>query len=205
LVKAASARSQELAALRADLEALRARVGAAEDADQARLDVFTTASVGTLWADDGLSGLALPGGRPAFSVLGGLDLELPFGGGRASADAARARTQLAAAEARYRARADAITAEITSLRVTLEAAVDQIAIATETARLANELAEAERQRLLLGTSTSADVVKAEQTLREAELRKLRAAVTELTSRFQLEHATGALLDRFASVLSRRSS
>lgn len=33
-----------------------------------------------------------------------------------------ARTQLAAAEARYQARAEAIAAEITSLRVTLEAA-----------------------------------------------------------------------------------
>ncbi|WP_437806190.1 TolC family protein [Sorangium sp. So ce1078] len=205
LTRAARERSQELAAMRADLEALRARVSSAEDADQIRLDVFTTASVGTLWADDSLSGLSLPGGRPAFSVLGGLDLELPFGGGRAPADAARARTQLAAAEARYQARAEAIAAEITSLRVTLEAAADQVALATETARLAGELAEAERQRLLLGTSTSADVVKAEQTLREAELRKLRAVVTALTSRFQLDHATGALLDRFASVLPRRSS
>ncbi|WP_437573344.1 TolC family protein [Sorangium sp. So ce887] len=205
LTRAARERSQELAALRADLEAQRARVSSAEDADQVKLDVFTTASVGTLWADDRLPGLSLPGGRPAFSVLGGLDLELPFGGGRAPADAARARTQLAVAEARYQARAEAIAAEITSLRVTLEAAADQVALAMETARLAGELAEAERQRLLLGTSTSADVVKAEQTLREAELRKLRAVVTALTSRFQLDHTTGALLDRFASVLPRRSS
>ncbi|WP_437604998.1 TolC family protein [Sorangium sp. So ce834] len=205
LTRAARERSQELAALRADLEAQRARVGAAEDADQVRLDVFTTASVRTPWADDGTSGVSLLGGRPAFTVLGGLDLELPFGGGRASADAARARTQLAAAEARYQTRAEAIAAELTSLRVTLEASDEQVALATETARLAGELAEAERQRLLLGTSTSADVVKAEQTLREAELRKLRAVVTALTSRFQLEHAAGALLDRFASVLPRRSS
>ncbi|WP_438003237.1 TolC family protein [Sorangium sp. So ce321] len=205
LVRAASERSRELAALRADLDATRARVGAAEDADQVRLDVFATASVGTLWENDALSGLALPGGRPAFSVLGGVDVELPFGGGRASADAARARTQLAAAEARYQARAEAIAAEISALRVSLEAAADQVALAAETARTAGELAEAERQRLQLGIATSSDVVQAEQTLREAELRRLRAAVTELTSRFQLEHATGALLERFASVLSRRSS
>ncbi|WP_437618112.1 TolC family protein [Sorangium sp. So ce1151] len=205
LVRAASERSRELAALRADLDAQRARVGAAEDADQVRLDVFTTASVGTLWANDALAGLALPGGRPAFSVLGGVDVEVPFGGGRASADAARARTQLAAAEARYQARAEAIAAEISALRVSLAAAADQVALAAETARTAGELAEAERQRLQLGIATSSDVVQAEQTLREAELRRLRAAVTELTSRFQLEHATGALLERFASVLSRRSS
>ncbi|MGK4003811.1 TolC family protein [Sorangium sp. So ce1036] len=205
LARAAAERSQELAAMRADLDALRARVGAAEDADQVRLDVFATASAGTEWGNDLLTGRSLPGMQPAFSALGGLDLELPFGGGRAAADAARARAQLAAAEARYRARLDAITAQISALRVNLDASADQVALASETARMAGELAEAERQRLLLGTSTSADVVKAEQTLREAELRKLRAAVSELTSRFQLEHAAGALLERFASVLPRRSS
>ncbi|WP_437707380.1 TolC family protein [Sorangium sp. So ce448] len=205
LVRAASERSLELAALRADLDAQRARVGAAEDADQIRLDLFATASMDGQWVRDGLPGLSLPGGRPAFGVLGGIEVELPLGGGRASADAARARTQLAAAEARYQARAEAIAADVSSLRASLEAAADQVALATETARMAGELAEAERQRLSLGTATSADVVQAEQTRREAELRRLRAAVTELTSRLQLDHETGALLVRFASVLPRRSS
>ncbi|WP_437790569.1 TolC family protein [Sorangium sp. So ce693] len=205
LVRAASERSLELAALRADLDAQRARVGAAEDADQIRLDLFATASMDGQWVRDGLPGLSLPGGRPAFGVLGGIEVELPLGGGRASADAARARTQLAAAEARYQARAEAIAADVSSLRASLEAAAEQVALATETARMAGELAEAERQRLSLGTATSADVVQAEQTRREAELRRLRAAVTELTSRLQLDHETGALLVRFASVLPRRSS
>ncbi|WP_437979656.1 TolC family protein [Sorangium sp. So ce117] len=205
LVRAASERSLELAALRADLDAQRARVGAAEDADQIRLDLFATASMDGQWVRDGLPGLSLPGGRPAFGVLGGIEVELPLGGGRASADAARARTQLAAAEARYQARAEALAADVSSLRASLEAAAEQVALATETARMAGELAEAERQRLSLGTATSADVVQAEQTRREAELRRLRAAVTELTSRLQLDHETGALLVRFASVLPRRSS
>ncbi|WP_441285663.1 TolC family protein [Sorangium sp. KYC3313] len=205
LVRAASERSLELAALRADLDAQRARVSAAEDADQIRLDLFAMASMDGQWVRDGLPGLSLPGGRPAFGVLGGIEVELPLGGGRASADAARARTQLAAAEARYQARAEAIAADVSSLRASLEAAAEQVALATETARMAGELAEAERQRLSLGTATSADVVQAEQTRREAELRRLRAAVTELTSRLQLDHETGALLVRFASVLPRRSS
>ncbi|WP_437274530.1 TolC family protein [Sorangium sp. So ce375] len=205
LVRAASERSLELAALRADLDAQRARVSAAEDADQVRLDLFATASMDGQWVRDGLPGLSLPGGRPAFGVLGGIEVELPLGGGRASADAARARTQLAAAEARYQARAEALAADVSSLRASLEAAAEQVALATETARMAGELAEAERQRLSLGTATSADVVQAEQTRREAELRRLRAAVTELTSRLQLDHETGALLVRFASVFPRRSS
>jgi outer membrane protein TolC len=192
-------RSPELAAMRADLDAARVRAGAAEDANQPRLDVFATASAGTLWATDNLPGLALPGGRPAYSVVGGLEFELPFGGGRAPADAAKARTQLSASQERYQARVDALTAQASTLRVALDAADDQVKLAGETARSAEELADAERQRLTLGTTTSADVVKAEQTLREAELRQRRAVVNQITSRFELDHVTGALLDRFASL------
>lgn len=204
VAQAVAARSPELAALRADIVAARSRVAAAADADQPRLDAFATASAGTLWASSGGAGLALIGGRPAFSVVGGLELELPFGGGRASADASRARVQLAAAEARYQARVDAIEAQASALLVALEAAAQQVELASETARMAAELVAAERQRLLLGTTTSAEVVRVEQTLREAELRRLRAVVSQATSRFQLEHATGALLDRFASLRGRSS-
>lgn len=202
--RAVAERSRELLAQRAELEATRSRVASAEDADQPRLDVFATASAGTLWAPSGGT-VSLIGGRPAYSIVGGLELELPLGGGRAGADAARARAQLAAAEARYRASVNAIKAEVGSLQVQLAAAGDQVELATQTARMAAELAEAERQRLLLGTTTSSEVVKAEQTRREAELRKLRAVVSQLSSRFQLEHAMGSLLDRFASTRVGRSS
>jgi outer membrane protein TolC len=112
-----------------------------------------------LW-DQG-SSFSLTGGRPTFGVFGGVELELPFGGGRYSADAARAETELEAAEA--------------------------------------------RQRVLLGTTTPQNVVSAEQTLREAELRRLRALVNQLSARFELEHTTGTLLERFASLQSRSSS
>jgi outer membrane protein len=196
--------SPELAALRAQLDVARSRVGVAEDANQPRLDVFATASAGALWANDTLPGLALPGGRPAYSIVGGVDFELPFGGGRASSDAARAQTELLASQARYEAREDALTAEASSLRISLDAAAEQVNLATETARSAAALSDAEHQRLALGTTTSADVVKAEQTLREAELRQRRAVVNQVTSRFELEHATGALLDRFAGSLGRLS-
>jgi outer membrane protein TolC len=205
VARAVSERSSELAAARAEIDATRSRVAVADDADQPRLDLFTTASVGTLWADDNLPGLTLPGGRPAFSVIGGIELELPLGGGRYSADAARARSQLAAAQERYQARLDAIKAEASSLRVSLKAAGEQVALASETARMASELADAERQRMRIGTTTPSEVVRAEQTASEAELRRLRAAVTQATARLELEHATGALLDRFASVFGGRSS
>jgi outer membrane protein TolC len=202
---AIQARSLELEQLRAELVAQRSRVAAAEDADQVKLDVFATASAGAQWFDDSYIGLDVPGSRPVFSVVGGLELELPFGGGRQKADAARARTQLAAAEARYQARVDAIQAEASTLRVNLEASLEQIRLATETSRISSQLAEAEQQRLQIGTTTSSDVVKAEQTAREAELRRLRAVVSQISSQLQLQHATGVLLDKYAAVLGGRSS
>jgi outer membrane protein TolC len=81
--------------------------------------------------------------------------------------------------------------------VSLSAAAEQVALSTETSSVASRLAEAERQRLTLGTTSAQNVVTAEQTSREAELRRLRALVSQVTARFELEHGTGHLLERCA--------
>lgn len=185
-----------LRALREEVERGQVRVRAASNAARPRLDAFATASVGTLW-DEG-SSFSLTGGRPTFSVLGGLELELPIGGGRQASDAAAASAELEAAEARYRAELQAARARVSSLAVNARAAGEQIELASQTALAAGQLAQAERQRLALGTTTSRDVVSAEQTSREAELRRLRAIVSEATARLSLEHATGTLLERYAA-------
>lgn len=207
LVKnAISSRSPELAALRADLEAARSRVKLADDSDQVRLDIFATVSTGFNWAETTTDpSVSLLGGRPVWSALAGLELELPLGTGRASYELTRAKEQLAASEARYQARYESIEADASSLRVNLAAADEQVALATETVRLSKSLAEGERQRLLIGTGTSSEVVKAEQTARETELRRLRAIVNRTTARLELEHTTGDLLTRFTAMAIRRPS
>ena len=187
--------SPALAALRADVERAQVQAKSARNADKPRLDVFANASVGTLW-DQG-SNFSLTGGRPTYGVIGGLELELPLGGGRYGADAAGAQADLEAAEARYQAELDAARARVSSLAMNVEAASEQVQLTTETASAAGQLAQAERQRLNLGTTTSRDVVSAEQTLREAELRRLRAVVDQASLRLSLEHTAGLLLDRFA--------
>lgn len=197
--------SPELAALRANLDATRIRVAAAEDTDQPRLDLVLTGSAGMLWADRDDVGIGLAGGRPAFSVIGGIELELPVGGGRYAGDAARARTQLSAAETRYQERELAIATQVGNLQQTARAAESQVALAAESARIAAELAEAERQRLVLGTTTSAEVVRAEQTSREAELRSLRTRVDAIKTNDELLHVTGSLLPRYRAVFSTRAS
>jgi outer membrane protein len=194
--------SPALAALRANIESAQVRVRSARNADKPRVDLFATGNVGTLW-DDG-SNFSLTGGRPTFGVLGGIELELPLGSGRFSADAAGAQVDLEAAQARYQAEVDAARARVSSLAVNVGAAAEQVDLTTQTATAASQLAEAERQRLLLGTTTSRDVVSAEQTSREAELRRLRAVVSEASARFELEHTAGTLLGRFAASTGRSS-
>jgi outer membrane protein len=202
LTENVASESPALAALRADIEQARVQVRTARNADRPRVDVFATANVGTLW-DEG-SNFSLTGGRPTWGVLGGIELELPLGSGRYGADAAAAQAQLEAAEARYRAELDAARARVGSLAVNVKAASEQVALTTDTATAAGRLAQAERQRLALGTTTSRDVVSAEQTSREAELRRLRAVVSRAAARLELEHTAGTLIDRFAAAIGRSS-
>jgi outer membrane protein len=196
LASAARKTSPRSLALRADIERSSIALRSAEDADQPRVDLFATGRIGTLWDDD--SGFSLSGGRPTYGILGGIELELPIGSGRYTADARRAKDERDAAEARYQAELDSIGAQVSSLGASLEAAGEQVALASEAAEAAQKLAEAERQRLLLGTTTAQNVVTAEQTRREAELRRLRALVSQVSMRFELEHTTGSLLTRFAT-------
>jgi outer membrane protein TolC len=194
--------SPALAALRTQIESAQVRVRSARNADKPRVDLFATGNVGTLW-DEG-SSFSVTGGRPTFGVLGGVELELPLGSGRFSADAAGAQADLEAAQARYQAEVDAAKARVSSLAVNAGAAAEQVELTTQTATAASQLAAAERQRLSLGTTTSRDVVSAEQTSREAELRRLRAVVSEAAALFELEHTAGTLLDRFDASTGRSS-
>ncbi|HWO12374.1 MAG TPA: TolC family protein, partial [Polyangiaceae bacterium] len=106
-----------------------------------------------------------------------------------------------AAEARYQAEVDSVLARVGSLAVNARAASEQVELASATASAASQLAQAERQRLALGTTTSRDVVSAEQTSREAELRRLRAIVSQASTRLSLEHSAGILLDRYGAALA----
>jgi outer membrane protein len=198
-------RSPELLGLRSQLDAADIRIQSAADAALPKLDVFSKVSVGAVWLDDSYSGFALPGGRPAFTIMAGLELEIPMGESKADAAAAQARSQQEALAQRYQAKADSIEAEVSSLGVELSAADRQVQLSTKTAQISSQLAEAERQRMELGTGDPTDVVKAEQSAREAELKRLRAVVSRATTQLSFEHSSGALLDRFGSVFSKRSS
>jgi outer membrane protein TolC len=197
LQDAAMRDSAELRSLKAQVETARDKLRVADDAAQAKLDLTATGTMSGLWMNDNLQGLRLPDGRPAYGAMVGLEFELPLGESQQTAQAHQAAAALAAAEARYRARRESLAAEVAQTHAALTAAADQVAYATEAAEIARELAQAERDRMALGTGTSTDVVQAEQAVREAELRRLRAVVSQATAWFQQKQQTGVLLDQFA--------
>ncbi len=199
LVASAVDGSPELASLRLGLDAAKNRVDTAIDADQPQLDLFVTGSAGAQFSNYG-GDYTFIGGRPAFSLVGGVSLELPLGSGRAPSDRARAVVQLNAAEDRFEARLDQIVADVATKRVDALSAASSVALAEKTVEVSRKLAKAEADRFALGTGDATDVVKAEETVREAELRLLRARVSSVTSAYALEHTTGSLLDGVGSAM-----
>lgn len=197
LVTAAASRAPEILALEAAVEAARQRTLSSRNAARARLDFVASAGLVTLWADDALPGIQLPDGRPGFVATGGLELELPVGSSAADAQRDRAELQLEAAEARLLAGRQSLAAAIASAHEQAADARDRIALATEAASIAEQLAEAERGRLELGTTTPADLLSAQQSAREAALRRLRTAVDAVTNARRLEDAAGTLIERFS--------
>lgn len=189
--------SPEFKTLEAEIESLRVEVAMKRNEKRAKLDAVASAGLAGLYADDALPGLRLPQGRPAVVITAGLELELPLGPSQASAEYQRALTRVSAAEARVEGRRLAIDAEITSLIESIEEAIARGELAEETRAIAEELAEAERARLELGTTTGFDVLRAQHNERETALRGLRAKVDAITARLRLEHLVGGLLDRFA--------
>lgn len=199
LVNQALDQSPELASLRLGLDAAKVRVESAIDADQPQLDLFVTGSAGAQFANYS-SDYTFVGGRPALSLVGGLSLELPLGGGSAPSERARAVVQLNAAQDRYQARVDQIVADVASKRIDATSASSTVALAEKTVEVTKKLAKAESDRFALGTGNAADVVRAEETVREAELRLLRARVSSVTRAYELEHTTGTLLDGVGSAM-----
>jgi outer membrane protein TolC len=183
----------DLAALEQAVHAADVRAAGARDAAMTRLDVVTTVGAGGLWANDSLDGLRLPGGRPAMVGTVGLELELPAGSNQADGNLASALAARSQAEAQLDALKAQLRADVASSHETLTSALARVQLSQDSVNNARAVVEGEQHRLSLGTATSADVIIAQQTHREAELRRLRALVDAAVASARLRHATGQLL------------
>jgi len=205
LIALAGAASYELLELAAQLALARDRVRVAADSAQSRLDLWANLGAGGLWTEAPPAGLNLPGSRPAFVVLVGLDFELPLSASSADAAYAQARAAQRVAELRYQSRQEALAAEIATLYRSLLTAETLAQGAAETASLASQLAEKEGQRLALGQALVSEVISAQQILREAELARLRALADVVLAGLALDQATGQLLTRLAVSMPKRTT
>lgn len=192
--------SAELLQLAAELESTRDQIRVAENEVLPQLDLEGSFGVIGLWNDDTISALSLPDDRPAFAGRVNLALELPLGNGQARADLAEARHRAAAAEARQEARVRVIEAEVASLLSDIESSRQRLELARRSAALAQRLARAEQESLRLGTSTTTNVLDAQESARQTELRRLRALVDLAEALHSLSHLSGGLLAHYAELV-----
>lgn len=193
-LRAVADRSPELATLQGNIDRAKESLSSARNAALARLDGFVRVGAGGLW-NESSDGLALPGGRPAFSASGGLTFELPLSASQADARLEQAQASLLAAELRLQNREETLVVEVARIRQQLDTAIQGIATAEISLEVATKLAAKEDARLKLGTALISDLISAQQSQREAELSLLRAKAEAEKLIMQLDHLTGALLTR----------
>lgn len=191
----ASYRVRELTVL-SDLSRDQARI--AGEALRPRLDLQA-------WVQgEGLGNRAV---APAFEQFGkaeaggafvGLTFEMPLTDGRRRAQRAQAAMAVEIAEANLLAAAQQVRTEVESLISRLGAADERVTLAQRTVALAEQQVQATRRRYEIGTAIALEVDQAEDALRQARLRLVRARVDRVQADVQIQHATGQLLARHAA-------
>ncbi len=185
--------SSRLLQLRADVSAAAVQLRTAANAAELRVDLFAQAQASLLYDSGSLRDLDLPQDRPALSGLVGLEVELPIGASQQQGERDVARAAHQAALATYEMTAREIISRVATQRAALIAAAQRIELAQAEAQAAEQLAQAEREKVYLGTGTAFEVLQAQQVQRDTRLLYLRAQVDYAEAKAQLAHDTGALI------------
>ncbi len=191
--------SEELREIEAEIEVAREQIKVADDASQARLDLDGYVSAQGLGDRDAVDPLEQVGNLSAISAHVGLTFEFPVSNLQLQSQLAKARLDLESAQARFDARVREIEATAVKTVDQLRAASQRVELARRTVEVATQLAEAERGRFEIGTTTPLQVLQAQEDLRSAELRFARAKVDHAKAAFALLHLTAELLPRYASI------
>ncbi len=144
--------------------------------------------------------------RPAFEQFGraeaggafvGLTFEMPLTDARRRAQRAQAALAVDVAEMTLLARAQQVRTDAESLVSRRLAADQRVTLATKTVDLAQQQVAATRRKYEVGTAIALEVAQAEDTLRQARLRLVRARVDRVQTDVGIDHVTGRLLERLA--------
>jgi outer membrane protein len=193
LVERAMRASPEIAELEARIRAAEESERTAGESLEARLDLRGELGVHGMGYDDVGATFEQFGTFEAVTGLLSLHFEWPLDDTQRASERTRARLAIAAAERELEATRQAIRARVQTVIERSSAARRRLELSEETVALARESAEAERARFELGATTAIAVTQAENELRSAQLRALRARVDLVQSDTELAHSTGELV------------
>ena len=199
-VRRALLASDQLLQLEANAADARDQIRAAANAALAKLDLTAWVSLDGLGDKDAARPYRQIGEASALSAFVGLDLELPVVNTERRAQLAQTRATSAAADARLQASRQQVAAGVATAARNIASARARLELATRTVELAAQSADAEQGRFELGTTTPVEILQAQDALREAKLRLLRARTDLNTQAIRLADMSGALLPQYASHL-----
>jgi outer membrane protein TolC len=141
---------------------------------------------------------------PAFSQLAGLGAvsafvsltyEAPLDSTRREREREKADMAIAAAKARLTALEQKLIASLDNAVTQVASADSRIALAERTRVIAEQQLDAENARYVTGSGTALQVREAEDSVRSARLREVRARADRIEARLTIEHLSGTLLAR----------
>jgi outer membrane protein TolC len=197
LIDQAVAASPELAELDAQVAAARDRERVAGEPDRQRLDLEGWLQTQGLGNESVPPALEQFGTFGVFSAHVGLVYELPLTGSRYDSQKEAAHLATEAAEQQREVTRQRIESEIRQLHQQARAAERRVALARRTLQAAEAQLVGARDKYELGNGLSVDIERAEDALRQARLREVRARVDDVVARLSLDHLTGRLLSRYA--------
>lgn len=193
--RAIAANSIELAELEAQVKTAQVRAEVAGDASRPRLD--GNAFLQTTGVSDNIpNAWQRAAGFNWWSAQVNLSLELPTDTTRQRALTAQANYNVLSAQAQLESARQRIAAEALTAIETSRAARQRLESAERTLAIAERSYEAANLRFKLGQTVAITVQQAEDDLRRARLRVVRARVDIAQQQANLEHLTGALERRY---------
>jgi outer membrane protein len=192
MVAESLANSGELKQLEASLEAATLRARTVADPNRSRLDLDAYVQVQGLGNKEVYPALSQFVGGKAWSAHVGLTYELPIGG-RLDAEVRKAAAGVDAAQKNLLAARARIRAEVETLVLQERTSRTRAELAARTVDIARKAADAQRARMQTGSSTALQVIEADNQVRSAELRALRATADAFEAVIALRRMTGRLV------------
>ena len=196
-IEQALANSPEIRELNVQLRLAQEQVKTSGDSYRPRLDLEAYVQLSGLGNEEVPPALEQVVTAKATSAHVGIVYELPLDSSRKTAERTRDLLAVRVAEQRLVAARQRIQTEVETMLEQERAARVRLQMAETTAGIAEKQVAAVTERYQLGAAISVEVQQAEDELRRARLRAVRARVDLVEAEVQRSHATGALLTRLA--------